>query len=387
LAQPAEGVSGRFITKFAASFMMARMRPSLPLHSLLSQVLIAFTIEFDNEFEHQVPHRTTDFGSTPGAVRPPFLISMVMWLQFLRFIPNEGIPLAALKQAWQLSGNHLKSWLTRMSRWWRYITLEKAPDGNLVIRPTPGGLKAFQVWRGLTVAIEQRWRQRLGEKAFDELIEALRQVADGLAADLPGVMPILGYGLFGAIGAGTPHKGERTQPAETTLPALLARTLLAYAIEFEQDSEVSLAIAANVLRFFEERLEVPVREIPGLACVSKEAIAMATGFLEKRGLATVKSEVRTRILVLTPEGRRKVTEYLKRVAAIEARWRADLGGEPVDRLRRALERVVEDADAGESPLQLAIKPYPDGWRAKVPAAAGLAHFPMVLHRGGFPDGS
>ena len=31
----------------------------LPLSTLLSQALVAFTIEFDNEFEHQMPHRTT----------------------------------------------------------------------------------------------------------------------------------------------------------------------------------------------------------------------------------------------------------------------------------------------------------------------------------------
>ena len=29
----------------------------LPLSALLSQVLVAFTIEFDNEFEHQMPTR------------------------------------------------------------------------------------------------------------------------------------------------------------------------------------------------------------------------------------------------------------------------------------------------------------------------------------------
>jgi hypothetical protein len=39
----------------------------LPLTALLSQVLVAFTIEFDNEFERQMPHRTTRHGSTAGA--------------------------------------------------------------------------------------------------------------------------------------------------------------------------------------------------------------------------------------------------------------------------------------------------------------------------------
>lgn len=35
---------------------------ALPLSSLVSQALVAFTIELDNEFEHRSPHFTTDSG-------------------------------------------------------------------------------------------------------------------------------------------------------------------------------------------------------------------------------------------------------------------------------------------------------------------------------------
>jgi hypothetical protein len=41
----------------------------LPLSALLSQVLVAFTIECDNEFERQMPHRTSNYGSTAGRPR------------------------------------------------------------------------------------------------------------------------------------------------------------------------------------------------------------------------------------------------------------------------------------------------------------------------------
>ena len=37
----------------------AKLRSLLPLATLLSQVLVAYTIEFDNEFERLMPHRTT----------------------------------------------------------------------------------------------------------------------------------------------------------------------------------------------------------------------------------------------------------------------------------------------------------------------------------------
>jgi hypothetical protein len=34
-----------------------------------------------------------------------------------------------------------------------------------------------------------------------------------------------------------------------------------------------------------------------------------------------------------------------------------------------------------------LEPYPDNWRTDVRPPQMLPHFPMVLHRGGFPDGS
>jgi hypothetical protein len=42
----------------------------LPLSALLSQVLVALTIECDNEFERQMPHRTSNYGSTAGRDAP-----------------------------------------------------------------------------------------------------------------------------------------------------------------------------------------------------------------------------------------------------------------------------------------------------------------------------
>ena len=61
------------------------MTEQLPLPAQLSHALVAFTIEFDNEFEHRMPHRTTSHGSTPGMDRPPFLVSMAMWVNCMRF--------------------------------------------------------------------------------------------------------------------------------------------------------------------------------------------------------------------------------------------------------------------------------------------------------------
>ena len=46
-----------------------------------------------------------------------------------------------------------------------------------------------------------------------------------------------------------------------------------------------------------------------------------------------------------------------------------------------------DSQQGSSLLFEGLKPYPDNWRASAPQLRTLPHFPMVLHRGGYPDGS
>jgi hypothetical protein len=59
---------------------------------------LRFPIELDNEFERQVPHRTSKFKSRDG----PWLVSMVMWWNCMRFVGEEGIQADELKQQrWQ----------------------------------------------------------------------------------------------------------------------------------------------------------------------------------------------------------------------------------------------------------------------------------------------
>ncbi len=85
----------------------ARRRPAragqapaaLPLSALLSQALVAFTIEADNETEHRLPHRTQDYGLAPGAPPgAPWLTSLLMYANCLRHLPDAGITIAELRQ-------------------------------------------------------------------------------------------------------------------------------------------------------------------------------------------------------------------------------------------------------------------------------------------------
>ena len=61
-----------------------------PLSALLSQALVAFTIEADNEAEHRLPHRTTSHGRAAGPPGP-WLVSLAMWENCLRYLTDDGI--------------------------------------------------------------------------------------------------------------------------------------------------------------------------------------------------------------------------------------------------------------------------------------------------------
>src|ERR1700760_465206 len=110
----------------------------LPLSALSSQALVAFVIEFDNEFEHQTPHRTTNHGSTSGLKPAPWLVSMAMWIKFMRFVPDNGITVRELQGLAALSNKETKMWLTRLNKWWGYIMINKTAQDpyNWLVRAT-----------------------------------------------------------------------------------------------------------------------------------------------------------------------------------------------------------------------------------------------------------
>lgn len=49
--------------------------------------------------------------------------------------------------------------------------------------------------------------------------------------------------------------------------------------------------------------------------------------------------------------------------------------------------MVGDGSVGNSLLFRGLEPHPEGWRALAAKPVTLPHYPMVLHRGGYPDGS
>jgi DNA-binding MarR family transcriptional regulator len=370
---------------------------AMPLSALLSQTLIAFTIEFDNEAERRIEHKTTSHGGTRGGV---WLVSMAMWLNCMRYAGEDPITVGEMQRLARGRTN-----LDGMRRW-GYITLTPDPadrrskprEADMVIRATRRGLAAKQAWQPLTDVIEQRWRERYGSDTIGRLTDSLQAIAGQLGQSLPDCLPILGYGLFSAGTRPGENRYDAVGPADDRhdvtadrvlpLPWLLARVLLAFAIDFELRAKISLAIAANALRLLDEK-GTKIKDMPALSGVSTEGLAMATGYLEKRGLAVIgtgPSGEKWKVARLTEEGSRAAAASRELMAAVEGDWRAAYGSAAVSDLRQALQPLVGDGSA-QSPLFAAIEPYPEGWRAAVRRPATLPQYPMVLHRGGYPDGS
>jgi DNA-binding MarR family transcriptional regulator len=357
----------------------------LPLTALLSQVLVAFTIEFDNEFERQMPHRTTRHGSTAGAGgrRGPWLVSMVMWSNCMQYVPDEGIAVRELARRARITDKSMRLVLTRMGAWWGYLAVEPPH-----VRPTPAGRQAQQVWRPLTAMIEDRWLDRHGSRLAGQLRASLGALASQIDVDLPDYLPV-----------GEPRLEPATEPgrdaAGLALPVLLSRVLLAFALDFNRAAELPIPVSANVVRVLDEA-GVRVRDVAGRAGVASEAAENMLGRLHKSGHVVVGPDPavkgergggRGRVARLTAKGAAAQRAYLEHLDVIEQHWSARAGRDQVDSLRQVLEHLVGDPAAERPPLLAGLQPYPGGWRASIAAPRTLPHYPLVLHRGGFPDGS
>lgn len=154
-------------------------------------------------------------------------------------------------------------------------------------------------------------------------------------------------------------------------------------------------MGANVVRVLDEE-GIPVPDLPGLSGVSKEAINMAMTYLGNNGLVALEPDPekkRTKLVRLTPEGRKAQDTHRDRIDEVEKAWTSRFGEEAIESLRGALEGIV-----GHERFSDGLVPLPMVWRAKKPHRRRteafterpqevLPHYPMVLHRGGWPDGS
>jgi hypothetical protein len=386
------------VARFSGAYDRRDM-PNQPLSTPLSHLLVAFTIELDNEFERRMGE---------AVATRPFRVSVVMWSNFLRVV-GDGITVGSLPAAVGLPKTRVLSTLGGMERW-GYVELRppgarteppKKRDGfgsgralqkDWVVCPTDVGRMAQKTWPPLFGEIERRWDERFGADELAELRESLTSLVDRLDARLPEYLPIVTGSNGMAAEVQAPH-APATMPVPLT--TLLSQVLLAYTLEFERESQVSLPLDANVVRLLGAS-GVDVRALPTAAGVSSEAISMALTYLTRHGLAEV--DGRPKLASLTPRGLDVRESSPGRHSAVEQRWTSVFGRDELARLRAAMRAVLEEREGARMRLALGLRPHPEGWRARgryleqteamlADPRSGLPAHPMVLHRGGWPDGS
>jgi DNA-binding MarR family transcriptional regulator len=333
---------------------------------------------------------------------------MVLWANVMRLVPEGGIAVAELER--QARTDKLQ--LSGLERW-GYIVVApdptdpraKPPQRDWLVRPSAIGRKAQEVWRPLAGIIEERWRARFGKEEIDALRQSLSDVLSQIDLAMPAYLPILGYGLFSQIIVEETHRSypspqDKDTLADLQLHALLAKVLLAFTIEFEFNWKISLPVSANGLRLLSKE-GTRLGDIPRRAGISKQGIAFATGWLERSGYAMTEPDStasRGKIIRLTAKGLEAQQAYLQRLELVETHWRERFGKEEIAKLRESLDSLIHKRDGEQALLAQGLMPYPNGWRARKPyltqtlafvtnPAGALPHHPMVLHRGGYPDGS
>ena len=343
----------------------------LPLPTLLSQPLVAYTIEIDHAFETRMPHRTAETRHSGEPRSGPLLTSYAMWANFLRYVGDGARSLSDVREEACITSKTLHVVTNGMERW-GYVTLGPGKGEARPVSPTANGRRATATWTPLPDEVDGRWA---------ELRPPLRDFPLQGDDRFPRFLPIARYEA--GLRAEVPD-GERRGHNDLSVGELLAQVLLAFTVEYEEESEVSLAVGANYLRVLASE-PVPVRALPEATGTSKEAVSFATKFLARNGLAEVGTGASAQVR-LTAAGLAAQEHHGRLVDQVEGRCRERYAGD-LEALRGALEPVVGDGTLASSPLAEAVAPPPGTWRAKRETPQLLPHYPLVLHRGGYPDGS
>lgn len=334
----------------------AGYRPALS--SLLSQVLVAYTVEFDNEFER----RMGEAGYTGAR------LSLVVWANLMRFVGEGGSSVRDLTARALAPATSIRFQLGCLERWGfvRLNTGSPSRDGwgsgrgiraDWMVRLTSRGKTASGIWPPLFDEIGWRWERRFGFDAIRRLRQALQDIADRLEIELPDGLP--GIGL-----EDTWEFPRRVTHCEgpLPLPTLLSRVLLAFRIEFDRESPVALAWCANMLRVLSDK---PIRtmELPRLTGCSPETSAIGW---QIRPFVVVEPDPeanRGKVVRLSARGLSAQQTYSRLVCEIEKRWETRFGEEIIRRLRESLRELFELR--GEDGLLLAqgLAPPPGTVRA------------------------
>jgi hypothetical protein len=317
-----------------------------PLFALFSQVLVAFTVEFDNEFERRM-NEAGYRGTT---------LSMVLWSNLVRFLTGGAVSVRDLAHQALAPAAQVKFRLGCLERWGLVVVQPDSADDRPVPRGvharsgrmqrdgwgsgrgirsgwkvllTAKGLKAGEIWPHLFSTIEHRWRERFGDDDIASLRQGLEEVVSRIDMELP-------HGLPGGWETADAYPARTgTGSGRLPLPVLLSQALLAFTIEFDRVSPTPLLLCASTLRVLGEQL-TPAAEIPRLTGSSPETSGIGWQIKPYIVVEPDPDGGRGTFIRLSPLGLRTQQRYRELVAEIEKSWQARFGAEEVHRLREAL---------------------------------------------------
>jgi hypothetical protein len=338
-----------------------------PLSALLSQLLVAFTVEFDNEFERRMAE-----AGDPGA-----RLSLIVWANLLRFV-SEGALCVRDLAAQALATESAKKFQLGCLERWRFVVLEPAEGAtqpvptrlhrlsgrerrvgwgsgrgiraDWEVRLTSRGLMACRIWPPLFAVVERRWEERFGKHELRSLREALQKVAEKVDLELPEALPPSAGGAYLRREA-----GRSRNPIPANLPTLLSQLLLAFRLEFDRESPTPLWLCANTLRVLGEE---PVRlaDIPRLTGGSPETTGIGWRIKPYVVVSPDPKAKRGKVACLSPRGLKAQQTYYWLVGEIEKRWEKRFGKEEIATLRQALETLFDRHDEDGPLLSKGLAP-------------------------------
>jgi len=290
--------------------------PHKPLSALLSQILVAYTVEIDCDFELRML-QTQARGAR---------LSMVIWLNLLRFLAQGPVSVRTLASCALTTEDGAKAGLGCLERW-GVITLQPGKRAGFgsgrgiradwPVRLTDSGETVVRIWSDLIPAIDGRWSNRFGGDAT-RLRRSLEAIEHQIDLELPQGLPVAILKL--------PQFGPRETAAEdgVPLPVLLSRVLLAFALDFERESQAPISLCANAIRVLMDA-PTPETDIPKRTGCSEETAGI--GWQHKPYIIVERDHAagRGKFVRLSEAGIKAQHEYYSRTRGVEEKWKKRFG--------------------------------------------------------------
>jgi hypothetical protein len=212
----------------------------------------------------------------------------------------------------------------------------KASRGAGIVRLTLRGSDVAARWKALQPTAEERWQATVGMHGPGKL---LRASLEDLVAALPLEHPHYpaSYGAADASitgGNGEDWKAVPRKESDTVsdlpLSALISQTLVAFAMQYEEQSPVALSLSTDVIR----RIPAGGRPLGELGTSPGVSALLRHGFVRVSGTSG------REIASLTPRGLAVHCAYEQRIHAVETSWRETFGNDRVTALLYALQEIA-----------------------------------------------